>query len=147
MARAAGFRVWVTARTEQKQAAALTLGAHASFSTGARLPERVDVVLETVGDATWSHSLKALKPGGRIVISGATTGSNPPADLSRIFFLQLQIIGSTMRTRSELASMLAFLHDTGLRPQIDRVLPLESAREGMEAIASGELIGKIVLEV
>ncbi len=77
MARAAGFRVYATARTEDKQAAALELGAHEAFASGARLPERVDAVMETVGDATWSHSLKSLKPGGRIVVSGATSGAAP----------------------------------------------------------------------
>jgi NADPH:quinone reductase-like Zn-dependent oxidoreductase len=146
MARAAGFRVYATARTEAKQAAALELGAHAAFPTGARLPERVDAVIETVGDATWSHSLKALRPGGRVVISGATSGSNPPADLSRIFFLQLQVVGSTMGTSAELSDMMAFLKATGVRPRIDRVIPLESAGEGLAAMASGELVGKIVLE-
>jgi NADPH:quinone reductase-like Zn-dependent oxidoreductase len=147
MARAAGFRVWATARTEQKQAAAVALGAHAAFPPGARLPERVDAVMETIGEATWSHSLKSLRPGGRVVISGATTGSNPPADLSRVFFLQLQIIGSTMGTRAELASLLSFLGESGVRPLIDRTIPLESAADGLAAMESGELVGKIVLTV
>jgi NADPH:quinone reductase-like Zn-dependent oxidoreductase len=147
MARAAGLRVFATARTEAKQQIARELGAHDAFPSGARLPERVDAVMETVGDATWSHSLRALKPGGRIVISGATSGPNPPADLSRIFFLQLQVVGSTMGTKAELADLIAFLHATGLRPSIDRVLPLEKAADGLAAMASGDLVGKIVLEV
>ena len=147
MARAAGMRVYATARTEAKQAAALELGAHAAFASGARLPERVDAVLETVGAATWAHSVKSLKPGGRIVISGATSGPNPPAELTRIFFLQLQVIGSTMGTKAELGELLAFLEVTGVRPRIDRVLPLEAARDGLAAMASGELVGKIVLEL
>ncbi len=147
MARAAGLRVFATARTEEKQQRALELGAHAAFASGARLPERVDAVMETVGEATWAHSVKSLKPGGRIVISGATSGPNPPADLTRIFFLQLQIVGSTMGTKAELQDMISFLHATGLRPHIDRVIPLEKAAEGLAAMASGELVGKIVLEV
>jgi NADPH:quinone reductase-like Zn-dependent oxidoreductase len=147
MARAAGLRVWATARTEAKQAAALQLGAHESFPTGARLPERVDAVMETIGEATWSHSLKALKPGGKIIISGATTGSNPPADLSRVFFLQLQVIGSTMGTRAELGDLIGFLRETGLRPSIDRTIPLDAAAEGLAAMESGDLVGKIVVEV
>jgi NADPH:quinone reductase-like Zn-dependent oxidoreductase len=147
LARAAGFHVWATARTEAKQAAALTLGAHQAFATGARLPERVDVVLETIGDATWSHSLKSLKPGGKIVISGATTGSNPPADLTRVFFLQLQVIGSTMGTRGELLDLMTFLDDTSVRPLIDRIIGLEFAADGLAAMAGGDLVGKIVLEV
>ena len=145
MARAAGFRVYATARTEAKQAAALALGAHAAFASGARLPERVDAVMETVGDATWAHSVKSLKPGGRIVISGATSGPNPPADLTRIFFLQLQVVGSTMGTKAELGDLISFLHATGLRPHIDRVLPLEQIADGLSAMASGDLVGKIVV--
>jgi NADPH:quinone reductase-like Zn-dependent oxidoreductase len=147
LGRAAGYRVWATARTEAKQAAALELGAHAAFPSGARLPERVDAVMETVGAATWAHSTKALKPGGRIVIAGATSGPNPPAELNRIFFLQLQVLGSTMGTKSELADLISFLTTTGVRPTIDRVIPLEAAAEGLAAMASGDLIGKIVLEV
>jgi NADPH:quinone reductase-like Zn-dependent oxidoreductase len=145
MARAAGLRVYATARTEEKQARALELGAHQAFASGARLPDRVDAVMETIGDATWAHSVKSLKPGGRIVISGATSGPNPPADLTRIFFLQLQVVGSTMGTKAELADMISFLHATGLRPHIDREIPLESAAEGLAAMAAGDLVGKIVL--
>jgi NADPH:quinone reductase-like Zn-dependent oxidoreductase len=147
MARAAGYRVWATARTEAKQARAVELGAHEAFPSGARLPERVDAVMETVGEATYSHSAKSLKPGGRIVISGATSGPNPPAELNRFFFLQLELVGSTMGTKDELRDLIAFLHTTGLRPTIDRVLPLEQAAEGLAAMASGDLVGKIVLEV
>jgi NADPH:quinone reductase-like Zn-dependent oxidoreductase len=147
MARAAGFHVYATARTEAKQANALELGAHQAFASGARLPERVDAVMETVGEATYSHSAKSLKPGGRIVISGATSGPNPPADLNRFFFLQLELIGSTMGTKAELAQLIAFLRSTGLRPHIDRTIPLEQAADGLRAMASGDLVGKIVLEV
>jgi NADPH:quinone reductase-like Zn-dependent oxidoreductase len=139
--------VYATARTEAKQAKALELGAHEAFASGARLPERVDAVMETVGEATWAHSVKSLKPGGRVVISGATSGPNPPADLARIFFLQLQVIGSTMGTRAELGDLIAFLHANGLRPHIDRTIPLERAADGLAAMESGELVGKIVLEV
>jgi NADPH:quinone reductase-like Zn-dependent oxidoreductase len=147
MARAAGLRVYACARTEAKQAKAIELGAHEAFASGARLPERVDAVLETVGEATWSHSMKSLRPGGRIVISGATSGPNPPADLSRIFFLQLQVVGSTMGTKAELGDLIGFLRATGLRPHIDRVLPLDAAADGLAAIAAGDVVGKVVLEV
>jgi len=147
MARAAGLRVYATARTEAKQTKAIELGAHAAFASGARLPERVDAVMETVGEATWAHSVKSLKPGGRIVISGATSGPNPPAELTRIFFLQLQVVGSTMGTKAELGDLIAFLQATGVRPHIDRVLPLEAAADGLSAMASGDLVGKIVLEI
>jgi NADPH:quinone reductase-like Zn-dependent oxidoreductase len=147
LARAAGYRVYATARTEAKQQLARDLGAHEAFASGARLPERVDAVMETVGEATWSHSAKSLKPGGRIVISGATSGFNPPAELNRFFFLQLQVVGSTMGTRSELQDLISFLLATGLRPHIDRAIPIEQAADGLTAIASGDLVGKIVLEM
>ncbi len=147
MARAAGFRVYATARSEDKQQRALELGAHQAFASGARLPEKVDAVMETVGEATYSHSAKSLKPGGRIVISGATSGANPPADLNRFFFLQLELVGSTMGTKAELESLIAFLDVTGLRPTIDRVIPIEQAADGLAAMASGDLVGKIVLEM
>jgi NADPH:quinone reductase-like Zn-dependent oxidoreductase len=145
LARQAGFRVWVTSRDETKRARALELGAHEAFESGARLPERVDVVMETVGAATWSHTLRALKPGGRVVIAGATSGSQPPADLSRIFFLQLSVVGSTMGTRDELAQLVSMCSATGLRPLIDHELPLSSADEALRHVAAGDLFGKIVL--
>jgi NADPH:quinone reductase-like Zn-dependent oxidoreductase len=147
LARAAGLRVWATARTEAKQEAGLRFGAHATFATGARLPERVDAVIETVGAATWSHSLRALKPGGVMVLSGATSGFHPDAtELNRIFFLSLSIIGSTMGTRSELQSLISMLIATGLRPHVDRILPLAEVGEGLRAMADGDLLGKIVIE-
>ncbi len=147
MARAAGLRVYATARTEDKQARARELGAHEAFESGARLPERVDAVMETVGDATWSHSLKSLKPGGAVVVSGATSGAAPSAELNRVFFLQLRVLGSTMGTKAELGDLISFLRVTGLRPLIDRELPLEKAADGLSAMASGDLVGKIVLTV
>lgn len=146
MARAAGARVWATARSEEKQATAISLGAHQAFPSGARLPERVDAVLETVGKATWSHSLKSLKPGGRLVVSGATSGADPSADLNRVFFLQLEVLGSTMGTRAELSDLIGFLGATGVRPTIDRVLPLADVATGLAAMASGTLVGKIVIK-
>ena len=99
LGRAAGLRVLVTSRDEAKRARALELGAHDAFESGARLPVKVDAVIETVGKATWSHSIRALRPGGRIVTSGTTSGPNlDDAELTRIFFLQLRVVGSTMGT-------------------------------------------------
>jgi NADPH:quinone reductase-like Zn-dependent oxidoreductase len=144
LGRAAGLRVWVTSRSEDKRARAQELGADAAFESGARLPERVDLVLETVGEATWSHSLKSLKPGGVLVVAGATSGQAPPAELNRVFFLQLTVVGATMGTRDELGRLASMLAATGVRPAIDRTLPLGEAREGFEAMASGELFGKVV---
>ena len=145
LGRAAGLRMWATSRDEAKRARALELGADAVFANGARLPERVDAVMETVGAATWSHSVKSLRPGGTIVISGATSGPNPPAELTRIFFLELRVVGSTMGTKEELAGLLSLCATTGVRPVIDTVLPLAQAREGFERMAKGDLFGKVVL--
>lgn len=144
LGRAAGMRVWVTGRTEEKRALAQSLGAHAAFENGQRLPERVDAVFETVGEATWSHSMKSLKPGGVIVISGSTSGPNPPADLQRLFFLQLRVVGSTMGSRDELADLLSFLDVTGIRPQIGLELSMDRAEEGFRAMLDGNTAGKIV---
>jgi NADPH:quinone reductase-like Zn-dependent oxidoreductase len=145
LGRAAGVRVWATSRDAAKQARAVELGAEQAFATGARLPERVDAVMETVGAATWSHSVKSLKPGGAIVICGATSGPAPEnAELNRIFFLQLRVLGSTMGTRDELARLMGFLVTSGVRPQIDTVLPLEQAREGFAKMAGGDVVGKVV---
>ena len=145
LARAAGLVVWVTGRDETKRARALELGAHEVFEPGARLPARVDAVLETVGKATWSHSMKSLRPGGTLVVSGATTGADPSADLNRLFFLQLRVVGSTMGTRDELAGLLSLLAATGLRPLVDEVMPLAEAHRGFARLAAGDVVGKIVL--
>ena len=144
LGKAAGFRVWVTGRSEEKRQGALDLGADQAFETGARLPERVDGVMETVGEATWGHSVKSLKPGGVIVISGATTGPNPGAELNRVFFTQLSVIGSTMGTRAELEALMRMCTATGVRPVIDVELPLQQAREGFERMLEGRTAGKIV---
>lgn len=145
LARQFGARVWVTSRDEGKRARAVELGAHAAFESGARLPERVDVVAETVGAATWAHTLRALKPGGTVVVAGATSGSMPPADLSRVFFLQLSVVGSTMGTRDELVRLVAMCRATGVRPLVDAELPLRRADEALRRLAGGDLFGKIVL--
>ena len=145
LGRAGGLRVFATSRDETKRARALELGAHEVVETGARLPQRVDAVMETVGKATWSHSIKSLRPGGTVVISGATSGNNPDqAELTRIFFLQLRVIGSTMGTRSELAALTELLDVSGVRPVIDQVLPMDKADQGFAAMAEGDVFGKIV---
>ena len=145
LARAAGLRVVATSRDEAKRRRALELGAHEVFESGARLPMKVDAVMETVGKATWSHSIRSLRPGGRIVTSGTTSGPDlEDAELTRIFFLQLSVIGSTMGTRDELASLVAMLDATGVRPLIDRTLPMTEARDGFAAMLDGDQFGKIV---
>lgn len=147
LARAGGLRVWATSRDEAKRARALELGAHAVFESGGRLPERVDVVMETVGAVTWAHSLRSLRPGGRIVVSGATSGPNPPAELSRVFFQQLSVVGSTMGTRDELARLIRLCETDGVRPLIDSTYDLRDAASAFERLASGDVFGKLVLTV
>src|SRR3954462_2581508 len=144
LGKAAGYRVWVTGRSDDKRQAALALGADQAVGPGARLPERVDGVMETVGEATWSHSIKSLKPGGVVVTCGATTGFNPGAELNRVFFTQLSVIGSTMGTREELDDLIQMCRITGVRPQIDVELPLSQAAEGFERMLEGRTNGKIV---
>ncbi|HEY3014936.1 MAG TPA: zinc-binding dehydrogenase [Nocardioides sp.] len=145
LGRAGGLRVLATSRDEAKRERALEIGAHEVYESNARLPGKVDAVMETVGRATWSHSIRALRPGGKIVISGTTSGPNvDDAELTRIFFLQLSVIGSTMGTRQELASLVTLLDASGARPLIDHTLPMDQARDGFAAMAKGEVFGKIV---
>lgn len=142
---AMGFRVWATSRDEAKRARALELGAHEVFESGARLPDRVDAVMETVGEATWEHSVKCLKPGGTIVISGATSGPNPPAQLTRIFFKQLSVVGSTMGTLEDLTNLVALCAIADIRPTIQAEFALADARDAFALLESGDVFGKIVL--
>jgi NADPH:quinone reductase-like Zn-dependent oxidoreductase len=144
LGRAAGYVVYATSRDEGKRKRALELGAHQVFEPGGRLPERVDAVIETVGQATWPHSLKSLRPGGTVVVAGATSGPAPSAELNRVFFLQLNVVGSTMGSRDELERLLSLLETSGIRPVIDTVLPLSEARQGVARMADGDLFGKIV---
>ena len=144
LARAAGLRVWATSRDEAKRARAVELGAHAAFPSGERLPARVDAVMESVGRATWSHSVRSLRPGGTIVVVGATTGDDPSADLTQMFFLQRNVVGSTMGTRAELGRLIRMCEATGVRPVVDTVMPLAEAREGFARMAGGDVFGKIV---
>lgn len=145
LARAAGLHVTVTSRSADKREQALELGAHEAVASGDRLPQRVDVVLETVGRATWDHSLKSLVPGGRIVVAGATSGADPSADLRRVFYRQLEVIGSTMGTLDELRRLVEFLDATGVRPLIDQEVPMTDAPDAFATMAAGQQFGKIVL--
>src|SRR5918997_211095 len=102
-------------------------------------------VLETVGEATWGHSLRSLVPGGAVVVAGATTGPNPPADLARVFFRQLRVLGATMGTRGELADLVRLLDTTGIKPLVDATFELGDARAAYARLLEGEGFGKIVL--
>jgi NADPH:quinone reductase-like Zn-dependent oxidoreductase len=145
LGRAVGLTVYATSRDPAKRERALALGAAVAVGPGERLPERVHAVIETVGAATWDHSLKSLRGGGTVVVSGATSGHLPPTDLRRVFFRQLRIVGSTMGTRSELEALLRLLVSTGVRPTIAEVVPLSGVRQGFERLSTGQVFGKIVV--
>ncbi|MEX2290163.1 MAG: zinc-binding dehydrogenase [Mycobacteriales bacterium] len=145
LARAAGCHVSVTSRDEHKRQLAAEAGAHEVYEPGARLRRRVHVVVETVGEATWRHSLRSLERGGTVVVSGATTGAGPSAELDQMFYRQLRVVGSSMGSRADLEQLLTFLVVTGVRPRIDDVLPLEQAPEAFRRMAEGALLGKLVL--
>jgi len=146
IASAVGARVYATSRDPAKRARAEQLGATV-FAPGSRLPERVDVVVETVGAATIEHSLRSLAPGGRCVVSGATSGHLPAIDLRRVFFLQLAVVGSTMGTREELESLLRLCAETGVRPLVDSEHRLADAPAAFARLAAGDVFGKLVLTV
>jgi NADPH:quinone reductase-like Zn-dependent oxidoreductase len=143
---ACGMRVWVTARTEAGRERAENLGAAAVFDTGARLPDRVDGVFESVGKATWAHSMRVVRPGGVVVCCGATTGPDPSADLQRLFFLQISVVGSTMGTLDEFHRLIALCDSAGIVPVVDGVYPLAEGREALAALENRSP-GKLVLTV
>jgi len=141
---AAGLEVLVTSRSDERRTHALTLGAAAAVEPGARVP-RVDLVLETVGRATWSHSLRSVRPGGTVVVAGATSGDPTAAELTRVFFQEISVLGVTMGSRDDLQHLLAFLARTGVRPLVDRTFALTQARDAVARLAAGQQFGKIVL--
>ncbi|MGI5178768.1 zinc-binding dehydrogenase [Dactylosporangium sp. CA-152071] len=145
LAQALGARVYATSRDASKRERVAALGATA-LDSGARLPERVDVIIETVGEATFDHSMKCAKHGARIVVSGATSGHLPKVNLRRMFALQLEILGTSMGTPEELSALMALLANTGVRPVIDSIIPFSEARTAFEKLHSGDVFGKIVLD-
>jgi NADPH:quinone reductase-like Zn-dependent oxidoreductase len=147
MARAAGLQVVVTSRSPEKLRRALELGAHEAVATGDRLATKVDMVVDTVGAATWNHSLRSVRPGGRVVTAGATTGSDIPLDLPRIFYPQVSIIGSTSASRFDVLRLLRFMEAAHLRPVIDSVYPLERIREAFARMQAPDLFGNVVVDI
>lgn len=145
LAVALGKRVYATSRDAGKRERIAALGAIA-LEPGARLPERVDVVIETVGEATFDHSMKSAAPGARIVVSGATAGHAAKVDLRRVFAMQLEILGSSMGTPGELADLLALCADRGVRPVVDRVYGFSQIEQAFARLHSGEVFGKVVLD-
>jgi NADPH:quinone reductase-like Zn-dependent oxidoreductase len=154
LAKALGARVIATSSSDAKLAQAQELGAdvvvnHASADVVGAVKEAggADVVVETVGDATWARSLAVAKPSGRIVVCGATTGPNPPANLHRLWWKQLTVYGSTMGTREDFEGAFELVKSGRARPVIDTVLPLAEIRAAHERLEGGEQMGKIVLSI
>jgi NADPH:quinone reductase-like Zn-dependent oxidoreductase len=155
--KALGAKVIVTSSSEAKLEHARELGADATVNhttgdvkaavqeaTGGR---GADVVVESVGEATWATSLQVAAPGGRITVCGATSGPNPPAALHRVWWKQLSILGSTMGTREDFAGAYELVASGRARPVVDTVLPLEEIRTAHERLEAGEQLGKIVLTI
>jgi NADPH:quinone reductase-like Zn-dependent oxidoreductase len=145
LAHAMGARVYATSRDAAKRERIAALGATA-FEPGARLPERVDVVIETVGEATFEHSMKCAAFGGRIVVSGATAGHLPRINLRRVFANQLEIVGTSMGTVDELAALMTLCVDKGVRPVVDSVYGFSDVRSAFEKLHEGEVFGKVVID-
>jgi len=154
MAVAAGIKVIASSTSEAKLATAKRLGAHEGVLAGrdaakavlrATGGDGVDAVIETVGEATWGTSMRAVRQGGTIVVAGATTGPNPPADLGRIFWRQLRILGSSMGSLPEFLALMRFVESKGLKPLVDSQYPLEEGRAAFERLARNEHTGKIGL--
>jgi NADPH:quinone reductase-like Zn-dependent oxidoreductase len=155
IAKALGARAIVTSTSEAKLAAAADLGADAAIPTADardRVKEitdgrGVDLVVEHVGEATWATSLAVVRQGGRVVVCGATSGPNPPAQLHRMWWKQLTIYGSTMGTKADFEGAFDLVKTGRARPVVDRVFPLAEARAGHERLEAGEQLGKIVLTI
>ena len=154
LALAAGLRVLVSSRSEEKRLRALARGAHQALPPGREAVsaimdltggEGVDAVIESVGEPTWATSLRSLRRGGVVVVAGATGGADPPADLRRVFWRQLRVLGSTMGTRAEFRALLRFTEAAGIHPLIDEVVPLAGAVSAFAKLDSGSAIGKLVI--
>ena len=146
LGRAAGLRMWVTGRTEGKRAYALAIGADGAFLPGARLPDRVDAVMDSVGAATWDHSIKALRVQGTMVVAGGTSGYDVSANVARIFTKQIKIIGSAMGTIADMRALVSLCAQQDIHPPIHAQLPLAQAAEGFAFLVNGDVQGKVVLQ-
>lgn len=152
IARHLGARVFATSRSEEKRARALELGAEAVFDTaGFGKPVReatggVDVVFEHVGAATIAESMRAAAQGGRIVTCGSTSGVKAEIMMPRLFWGQLDLLGSTMGNASEFQAVLEAI-DAGLRPVVDKVYPLAEVEAALTRLDAAEQFGKVVLSI
>ena len=157
IAKALGARTLVTSSSGEKLDRARELGAdatvnHADEDVAAAVKEAtegkgVDVVVEHVGEATWKTSLQTAGSNARIVVCGATSGPNPPAQLHRIWWKQLEIYGSTMGTREDFEGVYELVASGAVRPIVDRVFPLAEAAAAHEYLEEGRQFGKVVLAI
>jgi NADPH:quinone reductase-like Zn-dependent oxidoreductase len=157
IARALGARTIVTSSSAEKLERAKELGAeaavnHAEDDVAAAVKEAtegrgVDIVVEHVGDATWKTSLQAAGPNARIVVCGATSGPNPPAQLHRIWWKQLTVFGSTMGTKEDFEGAYDLVASGAAKPIVDRVFPLEEAAAAHSYLEEGRQFGKVVLSI
>ena len=151
-AKNAGARVIVTSRSEEKREHALRIGADRAIATDSNwvkelADETVDLVIDSVGGATFNRSLEVLKKGGRIVIFGATTADNVDFNLRSFFYGQYQLFGSTMGCRDELRDLIAHMEQFETHPVVDQVFALDKAQEAFDYLASGKQFGKVVLRI
>lgn len=145
-----GARVIVSSRSEEKRKHALDTGADRAIAndsdwTEVLADEQIDLVIDSVGRATFNRSLEILKKGGRIVIFGATTEDNVDFDLRSFFYGQYQLLGTTMGSREELREMIKHVNKYGMHPVVDRTFPLEQAQEAFNHLAKGAQFGKVIL--
>jgi len=154
LARLAGVTVYATSRNEEKRRFAVDLGAEAAFPVAKETAREViaatdgtgvDAVIDSVGEPTWELSLRAVRPGGVVVVPGATGGRNPPAQLNRIFFRSVTIAGTTMGTRGELRRLVDLVATGALQPVIGATHTMRDAPAAFAEMEHGELFGKIVL--
>jgi NADPH:quinone reductase-like Zn-dependent oxidoreductase len=145
LARHMGAEVIATSRSEAKRAEALAMGAVAAYdSADAKWPVQADVVIESVGPATWEQSVRSLKAGGRRGVCGGTSGPKVELNQPRLFFKQFEIIGSTMGSYEEFADVTRLV-DAGVAVHVDRTYPLTDYQDALDRLANGEQLGKIVL--
>ncbi len=157
IAKAAGARVIVTSSSDKKLEKAYALGADEGINHNEtpdyhkeiyRLTNKrgVDIVLDSVGQATWSRSMKSLRKGGKLVTCGATSGPIAETNVNLLFWKQLELLGSTMGSKDELRTALKLVWNGTIRPVVDRILPLSKAQEAHEILEQGAQMGKLVLK-
>ena len=144
LGRAAGLEVWATSRNDRGRNIAERLGAHRTFLLGEKLPHKVKAVVDSIGPATLEHSFSWLARGGKLVITGATTGFGTSLPILAVLADQLTVTGTIMGTLDDMKNMMAFIAHSGIAPEIGQILPMEDAREAFQAMWDGKTQGKTV---